>query len=151
MKSRLHIVAAAVAAIASTTAFAAPALAQTGDALLNSLFSELEASFVANGQRLTRVADLRNSIEDGGNRGDIVRLDGGRSYWVIGVCDEDCSDFDVIVRDTNGNTVGSDTLTDDSPVVQLSGVRGGGYQISSVMADCAVNPCKTAVRIYRID
>lgn len=130
---------------------ATPVAAQTGEALIRNLFSQLETDFRDKGRRMTQVAAFQNAIENGSSRGDIVRLDRGQTYWIVGVCDEDCSDFDLEVKDTNATVVGSDVLDDDAPIVVLENVRGGAYQVQSVMADCSANPCLTGVRVYRVD
>lgn len=97
------------------------------------------------------VTTLRANLDDGQQRGDIVRLSAGGDYVVVGVCDNDCGDFDLVVNDSNGNEVGSDYLDDDVPMVNIDGARGGSYQIQSIMADCSIEPCATAVRVYRVD
>ena len=130
---------------------ATPAAAQTGEALISALFGELEKKFQDSGKRMTRVASFQYGINNGEGRGDIVRLDRGKTYWVIGVCDEDCSDFDLEVKDANAEIVGSDVLDDDAPRVVLENVRGGAYQIGSMMAACSADPCLTGVRVYRAD
>lgn len=94
---------------------------------------------------------LRGSLDDGEERFDTVRLSAGGDYVVIGLCDNDCSDFDLVVNDADGNEVGSDYLKDDVPMVNLSDAQGGIYQIQSLMADCSIDPCATAVRVYRVD
>lgn len=130
---------------------ATPAAAQTGEALITALFGELEKNFQDTGKRMTRIASFQNGVNNGSGHGDIVRLDRGKTYWVIGACDEDCSDFDLEVKDANAQVVGSDVLEDDAPMVVLENVRGGSYQIQSIMAACSADPCLTGVRVYRVD
>lgn len=130
---------------------ATPAAAQTGEALISALFGELEKNFRDSGKPMSRVASFQNGLNNGQSRGDIVRLERGKTYWVIGACDEDCSDFDLEVKDANATVVGSDVLDDDAPMVVLENVRGGAYQIQSVMAACSADPCLTGVRVYRAD
>lgn len=128
-----------------------PAAAQTGENLIQTLLNIVDRELSNQGLRITAVANLGNGLDDGESRGDIVRLDAGRSYIVVGVCDEDCEDFDLEIKDRNGEVVGSDFLEDDAPMVRLNSVGGGGYQIRSIMADCSLEPCLTGVRVYRID
>lgn len=147
MKTRsLIALAAAVGAILAT-----PAVAQTGEALIQMLLDNATSHFAQRGWRMTSVAEFKNAIEDGSSRGDIVRLQSGKAYVVVGVCDEDCSDFDIEVKNTNGEVVGSDVLEDDAPMVVLQNLPAGAYQIQSIMADCAQDPCLTGVRVYRRD
>ncbi|MGA0546109.1 hypothetical protein ACO2Q1_12605 [Brevundimonas sp. VNH65] len=140
----------ALAAVAGAL-FAAPAVAQTGDALIEMLFDHMDREFNDKGWRMTAVAEFKNPIPDGSSRGDIVRLEAGKVYVVAGVCDEDCSDFDIEVRNTDGVVVGSDVLDDDAPMVVLDNPRAGAYQVQGIMAGCSADPCLTGVRVYRKD
>ena len=146
MKSRSFV----ALAVAAGAIFATPAVAQTGEALILSLFSTIEREFHEKGQRMTLIQEFENAIEDGSERGNIIQLDRG-TYWIVGVCDEDCSDFDLAVKNMDAEVVGSDLLADDAPIVILENARRSAYQIQSIMADCSMDPCLTGVRVYRRD
>lgn len=137
---------AAIAAVASLAAGAA--VAQSGEALINQLLEK--ADEIVNTQRKASVeTTVRNALPNRTQKADTVRLRGG-DYVIVGVCDQDCTDFDLVVRDTGGSEIGSDRLDDDFPTVSLNGLAAGSYQIQSEMPGCGSDPCLTAVRVYRL-
>lgn len=147
MKHRLLSGLAALAVIGS--GIAGHAVAQTGPALLESLFAGLEDSLRNAGQNVERVADFSSYTNNGATREHLVQLQAGATYSVVAFCDEDCSDLDLEVRTSGGQVVGSDFRDDDNPVVNVTNAAGGAYVIRNIMADCAAEPCLTGVRIYR--
>lgn len=77
-----------------------------------------------------------------------VELDAGIDYVVLGVCDQDCSDVDLVLRDPAGNVVDNDVATDDVPVVAVSPTRTGTYTVEVHMAACSAEPCRYGVAVY---
>jgi hypothetical protein len=69
------------------------------------------------------------------------------SYVAAAVCDNDCSDVDLVVYDVAGNTLDEDLLVDDAPVVEFFGP--GRYQFEVRMVDCDTPTCGYALRVYR--
>jgi len=80
-----------------------------------------------------------------------VRLDGGRSYRVLGACDTNCRDVDLYVTDPSGQEIGRDILTDDYPVVEIPNAQDGAYTIRIGMPDCGAGECLSAARVYEAD
>jgi len=78
-----------------------------------------------------------------------VRLDGGRSYRVLGACDTNCRDVDLYVMDPSGQEIGRDVLTDDYPVVEIPNAQDGTYTVRIGMPDCGADECLSAARVYR--
>lgn len=135
--------------VVTALSIAAPASAQSD--IISEQLAQGDAGVRQNHSAFSIVTTLRGDLNDGQQRGDIVNLSPGGVYYVLGVCDNDCSDLDMVITDSNGREVGSDHLADDTPVVTINDGRGGAYQIQSIMAECSVEPCATAVRIYRVD
>lgn len=77
-----------------------------------------------------------------------VRLDDGGNYRVLGACDTNCRNVDLIVLGPSGQEVGSDTLSDDFPVVDIPNAQGGTYTIRIGMPDCGADECLSAARVY---
>lgn len=46
-----------------------------------------------------------------------LTLHAGTGYALVGVCDADCSDLDLVLYDADGREVSSDLKPDDTPVV----------------------------------
>lgn len=89
-----------------------------------------------------------SSLDDGESEDFWINLDGGDNYAIVGVCDNDCSDIDLEVFDSNGNSLDSDYQVDDAPVLEFTAPRSGRYRIHVYMATCDVNPCYYGVGTY---
>lgn len=77
-----------------------------------------------------------------------VRLLAGMDYQVLGVCDNDCEDMDLIIYDPSGQTVDSDVLTDAVPMLELTASVSGEYRIAALMITCTVEPCGYLVSTF---
>lgn len=87
-------------------------------------------------------------LDDDANESLNIPLDGGNDYILIGVCDQDCSDVDLVIYDPNGNEVDSDVEDDDSPVLQLKVRENGRYRVKVSMPACSANPCRYGVGVW---
>ena len=67
-------------------------------------------------------------------------LSAGTEYVVVGACDEDCTDVDVSVTQ-DSNTVATDELGDDLPVVGFVAGKGGNHEIVVKMYNCDAVYC----------
>jgi len=68
-----------------------------------------------------------------------------------GVCDNDCEDLDLVVKDAAGNVLAEDTLDGSFPqTVLTTGSGGTTVQVEVSMAKCTVEPCYYAVGVSRI-
>jgi len=77
-----------------------------------------------------------------------VNLQGGTSYALVGVCDEDCQDLDLRLYDENGNLVSSDNSSDDIPVVSVTPSWSGQFQIKATMYECSTSYCYYGVGVF---
>lgn len=57
-----------------------------------------------------------------------VRLRAGVHYAIVGVCDEDCKDLDLVLYNALGRELASDVEQDDVPVVEVTPDRDGLYR-----------------------
>lgn len=104
---------------------------------------------VLSGRGFERTHELKNgSLRDKQSEYFTVELDGGTSYALIGVCDEDCSDLDLRLYDAAGVEVDADVKTDDYPVVEIRPPRTARYRVKVVMASCSTSPCFYGVATY---
>lgn len=78
----------------------------------------------------------------------ILTLDAGRRYALVGVCDRDCSDLDLVLYDEDGYIVDSDTEPDDTPIVSVTPRETARYRLHVMMASCAVQPCYYGVGVF---
>lgn len=72
----------------------------------------------------------------------------GRRYAIVGVCDQDCTDLDLILYDENGNKIDDDVADDDAPVVAVSPRWSGRFRVRVRMQTCSVNPCAFGLVVF---
>jgi hypothetical protein len=87
-------------------------------------------------------------LDDDANESLNIPLDGGTQYMLVGVCDQDCSDMDLVIYDPNGNEVDNDLLEDDNPVLQLAPRSDGRYRVKVSIPACSANPCRYGVGVW---
>jgi hypothetical protein len=137
-------------AIAFAGIGAAPtAYAQSAEYIrqLANQLSQARDSYVPNNYRLV-VGPNNDSLAQGDSDNYTVTLQGGRSYKLVGVCDNDCTDLDITLYDSDGDVVDRDLLDDDKPVVSVSGKSGGRYRMNVSMASCSTGTCFYSVAVY---
>lgn len=139
-----------IAAVTLCGMAAAPsAFAQSSEVIrqLGAQLSQARNSYVPDNYRLVIGPD--NDFLSQGNSDDYtVTLQGGRSYKLVGVCDNDCSDLDITLYDSDGDVVDRDMLNDDQPVVSVSGKSSGRYRMNVLMASCSTSVCYYSVAVY---
>ncbi|MCG6117615.1 MAG: hypothetical protein MEQ07_05390 [Aquimonas sp.] len=74
-------------------------------------------------------------------------LESGREYIIVSVCDQDCSDLDLKLRDENGNVVAEDELDDDAPVVRITPRWSGKFELTVTMFECSSAPCYYGISV----
>jgi hypothetical protein len=88
------------------------------------------------------------SLDEGAEEPIRFDLKAGIEYYVMGACDNDCSDLDLILLDANGNEVDSDLLADDAPIVGVTPGGGATYSATVRMVTCSAEPCRYGVGIW---
>jgi hypothetical protein len=87
------------------------------------------------------------SLQPGTSYNWAVNLASGRSYRVLGACDNECSNVDLELIDASGAVVAGDTLPDDYPVFDFTPPATGAYRVRISMRACTVAPCYAGARI----
>ena len=87
-------------------------------------------------------------LDEKRNEGVTVRLRAGVHYAIVGVCDEDCKDLDLVLYNASGLQVASDVEEDDMPVVEVTPDRDGMYTARAVMATCGAEPCSYGLGLF---
>jgi hypothetical protein len=77
-----------------------------------------------------------------------VRLRAGVRYAIVGVCDEDCDDLDIVLYNAGGREVASDVQDDDVPVVEITPDRQATFSARAVMASCKKDPCSYGLGLF---
>lgn len=88
--------------------------------------------------QLPRATDVRET----------VTLKGGRSYQIVGSCDEQCSDLDFQLFDARGKEIDWDAQDDDFPIVAAYASTTQAYTLRIVMSACKKSPCAYGVKAF---
>jgi hypothetical protein len=130
--------------------FALPVALEAQDEFERQVRNQLDAaseSFRSDGY--TQTHDLYLSrLDDGDDETVTFDLNRGTTYMIMGVCDNDCSDLDLVLYDGDGDEVDSDLELDDVPIVSVSTGRADTYRVEVRMADCDSEPCRFGVGVY---
>ena len=77
-----------------------------------------------------------------------VDMEGGRSYLIVGVCDNDCTDVDLVLEGRDRTEVASDVLADDIPVIRFAPKSSAVYFLRTSMVICSVEPCGYGIAVF---
>ena len=88
------------------------------------------------------------SLSDDDNESFSLTLHSGTSYALVGVCDNDCTDLDLVLYDADNDQVDSDVQTDDVPIVQVTPHETQRYRVKVIMATCKTSPCWYGIGVY---
>ena len=88
------------------------------------------------------------SLDEAASEVVTFRLQRGVTYAIVGVCDEDCGDVDLIVAEPSGRETGRDAEKDDTPVVEFRADKTGEYRVKVEMAECADEPCVYGIGVF---
>jgi hypothetical protein len=78
-----------------------------------------------------------------------IELPAGYTYYILGVCDNDCFDLDLELYSTNNVLLSSDVETDDYPLVSITPAERAIYRVKVIMANCSSGPCRYGLGVYR--
>jgi hypothetical protein len=77
-----------------------------------------------------------------------LTLDAGKAYALVGVCDNDCSNLDLVLYDQDGNVVDKDFRPDVAAVVEVTPSETASYRLRVIMAGCRSQPCYYGVGVF---
>ena len=89
------------------------------------------------------------SLDDGESESLTITLPfrtGG--YRLVGVCDNDCDDLDLVFMNLYGETIAEDLEPDDLPVLMIASVGHTRYRLRVNMASCSSSPCWYGVGVF---
>lgn len=107
------------------------------------VWNQLQAVYdeISDGSSFTLNNYIIGKLADGAKDTWTFPLTRGREYLIIGVCDNDCSDVDLTVKDGSGSVVVKDEGIDDTPVTRFRVTGSGRFTVEVTMADCDDAPC----------
>ena len=72
----------------------------------------------------------------------------GYQYQIVGVCDNDCGNIDLVIYDENNTLVAQDVLADATPIATVQPQWTGPFTVQAAMQHCTVQPCYYALVLY---
>lgn len=140
MKLPFIVLAAAAAALFSTPAQAQPQVITT----------QLDSAVVLMAaQGFSPLNDpVQGTLPQGEDEEFELDLEAGATYFVVGVCDGDCSDLDLVLTSRGGEEVEADRELDDVPMLAIEN-QSGSFVLSVQMATCGASECHYGVRVFR--
>ncbi len=88
-------------------------------------------------------------LDDGGSDWVNIEIPAGNTYYILGVCDNDCLDLDLELYSANNEQLSKDNESDDYPLVSVTPTERTVYRVKVVMANCSEAPCRYGVAVYR--
>ena len=124
--------------------------APAGESPQTIILAQLQQAHAALGQQGFQMIDQPYS--GGLRRGESwnvpAHLQPGVDYRIVGVCDRDCADLDLVVFDPQGAAITQDTSTTSQPVVGVQPGYAGAFTVQVLMYNCTVEPCYYAIALY---
>lgn len=77
-----------------------------------------------------------------------IDLSEGLEFKLVGVCDNDCLDLDLVLFDPYGEEVASDLLDDAIPLITVTPESTGRYRVAAQMVTCTIEPCGFMVATF---
>jgi hypothetical protein len=77
-----------------------------------------------------------------------ISLTAGTHYYIVGACDQDCTDFDLRLYAPDGALVIEDVELDDTPLLEFQAPVTGQYRLLAMMARCNANPCYWGAMVF---
>jgi hypothetical protein len=76
-----------------------------------------------------------------------LTLEAGVQYAIVGACDDECYDIDLVLTDAADSTLVRDVMPDDTPVIAFTVPATGQYGLETVMFSCRMDSCIWAGQI----
>ncbi|HEX2203047.1 MAG TPA: hypothetical protein VHG91_07105 [Longimicrobium sp.] len=143
MIKRLALCAAALATLATAAAAPQDPWAEQVRRILTEGGKELENNGFSLTQRI-----YTGALDEGATETVELPLEAGTEYYIVGACDQDCTDLDMTLMDASGRQLDIDTQPDDFPIVHVTPARAGTFRAVVSMATCSEAPCRFGVGIY---
>lgn len=87
-------------------------------------------------------------LDEGGRQSVRLPVTRGVAYAFVGVCDADCTVINLVLRNGNGDVIGSDLSVRKASVVELQPDMDAVVTIEAVMTTCSQPPCYAVVDVF---
>jgi len=139
-----------IAAMGPAAPAVGPAPAAAGTSPQAIILAQLQQAHAALGQQGYQLVGepFSGGLQQGQSWNVPAELHPGVDYRIVGVCDRDCADLDLVVYDPQGAVVTQDTSTTSQPVVAIQPGYLGNFTVQVQMFNCTVAPCYYAIALY---
>ncbi|MEL6638066.1 MAG: hypothetical protein AAFW73_11920 [Bacteroidota bacterium] len=78
-------------------------------------------------------------------------MSSSKTYFIVGACDNDCSDLDMYITRANSSyKIREDRETNDIPVISYTPSVSGRYTITLKMYSCSASICYQGFSVYSL-
>ena len=103
--------------------------------------------FADGGYELTRQIRV-GSLEDGEDDTIMFEIEREQRYMIMGVCDSDCSDLDIVLYHEDGSRFGDDLGMNAFPIMDVAVDRDRSFTLEARMAECSSEPCRYGLGVF---
>jgi hypothetical protein len=140
------------AAVAAVLVAAAPASAQdtAGRGLVTAKLDTVTAALASSGFTPAGEPTIVSIPADNSTEVQ-MQVQAGKGYVIVGICDENCGDLDLLVLKADGTTVGQDVADDNAPLVTYVATENTTLRVRVSMAGCTAASCLAGAALYSGD
>jgi len=132
--------------VAALLAIGPAAAVQSADGVVERLMAAMDEQFA--GRASNTGLEGKGDLDDSESVDIPLSLRAGREYYIVGVCDNDCTDLDMSAN-AGGDDLDSDYADDDVPILNFRAGSSGRVTLHVSMANCDVEPCRFGYRVYQ--
>lgn len=125
----------------------APTTGEDPQAIILSQLQQAQAAAAQQGFQMVGTP-FSGSLAQGQSWNVPAQLFQGYDYRVLGVCDRDCADLDLVLFDSQGRQVALDTTNTSQPIVAVQPAYNDNFTVQVQMFNCTVAPCYYAIALY---
>jgi len=133
--------------VGSTPVTPAPTTTEDPQAIILAQLQQAQQAAAQQGFQLVG-QPFSGSLAQGQSWNVPAQLFQGYDYRVLGVCDRDCADLDLVLFDSQGRQVALDTSNSSQPVVAVQPPYNDNFTVQVQMFNCSIAPCYYALALY---
>ena len=77
-----------------------------------------------------------------------AKLSSGVSYTILAVCDDNCSDLNLTLKNQKGNKIANDEKQDGISVISFTPTENSNYQITTRPDKCTTEQCEFGMVLF---
>ncbi len=77
-----------------------------------------------------------------------AKLSSDVSYTILGVCDDNCSDLNLTLKNKEGNKIANDEKQDGIPVISFTPTENSDYRITARPDKCTTEKCEFGMVLF---